>query len=154
MATYIEPFPASKRGDAFGTMAAYRKHPHRGQDWHPAAGTDIPAITAGTVMKVYTSVGLGHSLVQSTLDGYFVEYNHLEELPMLKQGDKLEIGQIIGHVGNTGTLTTGPHLHLAMATVKNVAECIIDKLIDPLKHIQAHPYIKPAPAKKPTRSKK
>jgi murein DD-endopeptidase MepM/ murein hydrolase activator NlpD len=153
MTAYIEPFDAKLRGDEFGNLAAYRKgRPHRGQDWHPKEGSTIPAITAGTVMAIFYSQGLGYCLIQSTFDGYFVLYAHMESHEH-KVGDKLDMGSTVGKVGNTGTLTTGPHLHLSMATSKNVAECLYDKLIDPLKHIQAN-LAKPIPAKPPVKRTK
>ena len=130
-------------------MAAYRKNPHRGQDWSPGEGKVIPAITNGAVKSVFWSDGLGNCLIQSTADGLFVLYAHLLEKPNLAVGHYLHAGDPIGKVGNTGTLTTGPHLHLSIASSKNVHECIYAKLIDPLKHIQANLAKPKAPAAKP-----
>lgn len=129
-------------------MAAYRKNPHRGQDWAPGAGKLIQAITAGKVTANFWSDGLGNCIIQSTTDGLWVLYAHLETKPNLSVGHALAIGDSIGKVGNTGTLTTGAHLHLSIASSKNVHECIAAKLIDPLAHIQKHlakPKAKPAP---------
>ena len=148
MSEYIEPFPASTRGDEFGNRAAYRKNPHRGQDWAPGQGKVIPAITNGSVKQVYFSAGLGNCLVQSTADGLFVLYAHMAELPNLSVGHYLHAGDPVGKVGNTGTLTTGAHLHLSIASSKSVAECLYDKLVDPLKHILANPA-KPKATPKP-----
>lgn len=135
MAVYLEPFSASTRGDEFGNMAAYRKNPHRGQDWAPGQGRTIPAITDGQVIANFWSDGLGHCLIQSTTDKLFVLYAHLLTAPNLAIGHKLKVGESIGQVGNTGTLTTGAHLHLSIAKAKNVHEVAYGKLIDPLKHI-------------------
>jgi murein DD-endopeptidase MepM/ murein hydrolase activator NlpD len=138
MSEYIEPFSASTRGDEFGNMAAYRKNPHRGQDWAPGQGRVIPAITAGKVIANFWSDGLGHCLIQSTTDKVFVLYAHLLAEPNLAVGHALKIGDSIGQVGNTGTLTLGAHLHLSIAKAKNVHEVAMSKLIDPLKHIAAN----------------
>jgi len=138
MATYIEPFPASTRGDEFGNMASYRKNPHRGQDWAPGAGKIIPAITAGKVTANFWSDGLGHCIIQSTNDKLWVIYAHLEAKPNLSIGHSLELGDPIGKVGNSGSLTTGSHLHLSIGKAKNVHEVIMAKLVDPLKHIIAN----------------
>lgn len=157
MATYIEPFQPGTRGDEFGNMAPYRKNPHRGQDWTPGAGRIIPAITAGKVTANFWSDGLGNCIIQSTEDGLWVLYAHLEAKPNLSVGHALKLGETIGKVGNTGSLTTGAHLHLSIAKSKNVHECIVSKLIDPLKHIlehQAKTSAKPAPKKPAPKGKK
>jgi murein DD-endopeptidase MepM/ murein hydrolase activator NlpD len=149
MTEYKEPFAASTRGDEFGNMASYRKNPHRGQDWAPGENKTIPAITTGKVTANFWSDGLGNCIIQNTADGLWVLYAHLLEQPKLAIGHALKLGDAIGKVGNTGSLTTGSHLHLSIARSKNVHECIAEKLIDPIKHIQANsPKVKPAPKDK------
>jgi murein DD-endopeptidase MepM/ murein hydrolase activator NlpD len=39
------------------------------------------------------------------------QYAHLSEY-YVKQGDRVKMGQVVAKTGNTGHLTTGPHLHL------------------------------------------
>ena len=138
MTVYKEPFAASTRGDEFGNMASYRKNPHRGQDWAPGNGKIIPAITAGKVVANFWSDGLGNCIIQSTTDKLWVLYAHLEAKPNLAIGHAIKLGYPIGKVGNTGSLTTGGHLHLSIAKAKNVHEVATAKLIDPLKHILAN----------------
>lgn len=149
MAQYIEPFPASTRGDTFGNLAPYRQgRPHRGQDWSPKAGTVIPAITNGAIKVNEWSDGLGWFIIQSTADDLYVLYAHLEAQPKLSIGHYVHAGDPIGKVGNTGRFSTGSHLHLSIASSKNVHLCDYSKLIDPLKHIAANPAPK-KPAAKP-----
>lgn len=147
MAAYIEPFAASTRGDEFGNLAAYRNgRPHRGQDWAPGEGKVIPAITNGAIKVNEWSQALGWIVIQSTADGLFILYAHLKEKPNLTIGHYVHAGDPIGKVGNTGDLSRGAHLHLSIATSKNVHLCEYGKLIDPIKHIQANPApAKPAP---------
>ncbi len=148
MAQYIEPFPASTRGDTFGNLAPYRQgRPHRGQDWSPKSGTVIPAITNGAIKVNEWSDGLGWFIIQSTADDLFVLYAHLESQPKLSVGHYVHAGDPIGKVGNTGKFTTGAHLHLSIASSKNVHLCDYSKLIDPLKHIAANPAPKKAAPK-------
>ena len=150
MTKYIEPFAAKLRGDEFGNLAPYRNgRPHRGQDWHPAEKSPIPAIVDGTVfVNEWTDV-LGHILIQSAGDGYWVLYAHLAEASPLAKGTKIKAGDIIGKVGggkNTpcGSASTGAHLHLSIGKANkdwgnpNIHLCAYDQLVDPLKHILAN----------------
>jgi murein DD-endopeptidase MepM/ murein hydrolase activator NlpD len=156
-ATYIEPFEKKLRGDALGNMAAYRTHPHRGQDWHPLELSPIKAITKGTVTANEWSDALGWILVHRTFDGLFVLYAHMAEQSSKKIGDIVSMGDIIGRVGGgkhkSGNASTGAHLHLAIASHKLPHLCLYEKLIDPIKHIennaaQAAPKPKKAAIKK------
>lgn len=155
MAQYIEPFPASTRGDEFGNLAPYRQgRPHRGQDWAPGRGKAIPAITSGTIKEIFWTDGLGWNLTQSTTDGLWITYSHLLEKPNVSIGKFLHVGKdYVGKVGDTGELSTGDHLHVTFARSKNPTVCPRDKLVDPLKHIAANPAPK-KPAPKPTAKKK
>lgn len=140
-AEYIEPFPG-KRGDELGNMASYRKHPHRGQDWQPAELSPIPAITRGKVIANDWSDVLGWFLIHSTMDGLFVLYAHLAEQSKLKVGSVVAMRDVIGRVGGgkhkSGSASTGAHLHLAIASSKQPHLCVYEKLVDPVKHIEAN----------------
>jgi murein DD-endopeptidase MepM/ murein hydrolase activator NlpD len=149
-AVYKEPFSVKLRGDEFGNLAPYRNgRPHRGQDWSPKEKSPIPAITAGTVfVNTWTDV-LGHILIQSAGDGYFVLYAHLAEESPLKKGDKIKLGDVIGKVGGgkntpSGSASTGAHLHLSIGKANkdwgnpNIHLSAYDDLVDPLKHILAN----------------
>ena len=136
MTKWVEPFPKNKRGDEFGNLAEYRKgRPHRGLDWSVAEGSLIRAIASGAVKEVEWSDGLGWYVIHSADAGKkFVIYAHLKEKPNLTVGKMVVAGETpVGRVGNTGTLTTGAHLHLSVATVKAVHMAPYDKLIDPAK---------------------
>jgi len=154
MADYLEPFPKKTRGDELGNLAPYRNgRPHRGQDWSPKELSVIPAITRGKVIfNGWTDV-LGWIVIHSTMDELWVLYAHLAEQSTLEVGTVVAIGDPIGRVGGgkhkSGSASTGAHLHLALASSKNVHLCPFDKLVDPLKHIAANPAkVKPAPKKK------
>lgn len=134
---YKEPFDKKFRGDRLGDTEPPRKHPHRGQDWHPRAKTIVPAITDGKITQIFWSDVLGWVVEQKTEDGLFVQYCHLLAKPKkLQEGDAVKLGQPVGRVGSTGSASTGPHLHLSIAKVKNGHLAPFSQLIDPLKHIQ------------------
>lgn len=138
MTLYKEPFAKEQRGDLFGNLAPYRNgKPHRGMDWHPPAGTIIPAITDGKVTQVFWSDVLGNVVETFTNDGLYVQYAHLKDKPKsLKKGSVVKLGQSIGRVGNTGAASTGAHLHLQLAKVPNGHLATYDSLLDPLDHIR------------------
>lgn len=134
MSEYFEPFPKSKRGDGFGNLAAYRNgRPHRGLDWSVKEGSVIKAIGTGRVIESAWSDVLGWYVIHSLEKGkLFVIYAHLKEKSKLEVDQVIRGGEdIIGLVGNTGTATTGAHLHLSVAKTRKVHLCAYDELIDP-----------------------
>jgi murein DD-endopeptidase MepM/ murein hydrolase activator NlpD len=143
-AIYKEPFSPKLRGDEYLNKAPYRKHPHRGQDWHPAVLTPIPAVTAGKVTQVFWSDVLGWVVEILGADKIYSQYCHIAPKTVtVKVGEAVELGHIIGKVGGnaaqpSGSASTGAHLHLGMSTVKNGHLADYSKLVDPLKHILAN----------------
>lgn len=141
MANFMLPFPLSKVTGEFNTRSAYRiKHglgAHRGTDWAMPNKTPIPAVGSGTIKYVGSSKILGHVIVQSVwAEGktWYVGYCHLAEAPKLKVGDKVECGDVVGLVGNTGSASSGPHLHATLGTtVKSVFYGHHNKVIFDLK---------------------
>ena len=89
-----------------------KQAPHYGVDIAVGAGTPIHAPTGGRVAVAeeffleggYTMLDHGH--------GVFSGYMH-QSKQLVKAGDMVERGQVIGHVGKTGR-ATGPHLHWAL----------------------------------------
>ena len=155
MAEYFEPFPGT-RGDELGNFASYRTQPHRGSDWSGNDGKIIKAITTGRVKKVFTSEQLGHCLIQSTGDGLHLLYAHMKSPSSRKVGEMVIGGETaIGVVGNTGTATTGSHLHCGLSAAPNPATASYASLVDLHKHIDANsatpaaaPVAEKAPVKK------
>ena len=144
--TWILPFPDSKITGHYGTMSAYRRsrgmQAHSGTDWAGKASTLIPAISAGEVKLIQYSNILGWVVVQSAKDHKgktkYIGYCHLycsyhgaeckgpkqgckTPLKSTKVGDKVETGQKYLRLGNSGSATTGPHLHATLSnSVKGV----------------------------------
>jgi murein DD-endopeptidase MepM/ murein hydrolase activator NlpD len=95
----------------------YRIHPiyktsimHTGQDFTAPVGTEIYATGNGVVEKVeYYGRGYGNNVIIRHGYGYETLYGHMSKINV-RQGQKINRGDIIGFVGNTGT-STGPHLH-------------------------------------------
>ena len=82
----------------------------------------------------------------------FLLYAHMKAPSSRKVGEMVIGGETaIGVVGNTGTATTGSHLHCGLSTAPNPATASYAALIDLHAHIVANsakPVVAPA-AKKP-----
>ena len=86
---------------------------HQGVDMIAARGTPLVAIESGTVSKI-SNGGLGGKTVWLRSDtGHSYYYAHLDGWASgLATGDYLEVGELLGYVGNTGNaIYTVPHLH-------------------------------------------
>ena len=77
------------------------------------AGSVVKAVLDGTVINDSWSEDAGHT-IQIQHDGDIISiYKHNEKL-LKKTGEKVTAGTPIALTGNTGTLTTGEHLHFEL----------------------------------------
>jgi murein DD-endopeptidase MepM/ murein hydrolase activator NlpD len=83
--------------------------PHPGVDISAASGTPILATGRGVVTFVGTKAGYGKTVEIDHGFGYVTLYAHAGSLNV-KRGQRVERGDVIGAVGQTG-LATAPHLH-------------------------------------------
>lgn len=92
------------------TYYGSKDHEGGALDFPVAPGTPIYAVADGTVLNsAYMGAG-GNMATIRHADGTITGYAHMIELPIVKVGDKVKAGQVIGFVGSTGR-STGPHLH-------------------------------------------
>ena len=82
---------------------------HRGIDIAAPIGTPVYAPAKGVVAFAGVQGGYGNVIFVKHRGGLSTRYGHLDKI-LVKEGQKVERGDIIGHVGNTGR-STGPHLH-------------------------------------------
>lgn len=83
---------------------------HEGQDFTAPTGTEIYSSGNGTVIKaVKQRYGFGFHVVISHGYGFETVYAHMSQI-LVKKGQKVKRGDVLGLVGNTGT-STAPHLH-------------------------------------------
>lgn len=95
----------------------YRIHPiykirkfHYGMDFTASIGTDVYVTGDGVVSEVTSEhSGYGNMILVDHGYGYTTLYGHLSRSGV-KPGQKVNRGEVIGFVGNTGT-STAPHLH-------------------------------------------
>ncbi|MFT5479138.1 MAG: murein DD-endopeptidase MepM/ murein hydrolase activator NlpD [Bacteroidia bacterium] len=83
---------------------------HAGMDFTAPTGTEVHSTGDGVIEKVEAQRwGYGKSIVVNHGFGYKTRYAHLSKF-MVKPGQKVTRGQVIGLVGSTGK-STAPHLH-------------------------------------------
>lgn len=129
MTQYRYPFPLDTITVPFGVVDAEHRSPHRGTDFAPG-GLPIPAISDGVVVRDETQSGLGNLVTVQAPDGVFWSACHMVARSPLSVGDTVSRGDIVGTVGNTGSLTTGRHLHFTMSStssdpaVGSVFDCV------------------------------
>jgi len=101
----------SKFGPRFHPVLHYTRL-HGGTDFAAPVGTPIYAARAGTVSSASPSGCAGNMVIMTHDNGMATRYFHLSRYADgLQAGQQVEQGFTIGYVGNTGTCTTGPHLH-------------------------------------------
>ncbi|MDX1669282.1 MAG: peptidoglycan DD-metalloendopeptidase family protein [Limnobacter sp.] len=84
---------------------------HNGVDYAAPTGTPIHATANGRVELVGRKGGYGNVVYLKHNNGYSTRYAHMSRFARgLRNGDRVEQGDIIGYVGATGW-ATGPHLH-------------------------------------------
>ena len=82
---------------------------HKGIDIVADLGVDVTASAEGVVTHAGRNGGYGKTVDISHGFGYVTRYAHLSEI-LVRPGQRLRRGQILGRVGSTGR-STGPHLH-------------------------------------------
>jgi murein DD-endopeptidase MepM/ murein hydrolase activator NlpD len=110
-----------------------RKHPfskqyqfHEGVDIATSSGTPIKATGKGVVVFSGWQGGYGKVIIISHGYGIKTRYAH-NSVNLVKVGDRVNKGQIIGKVGSTGQ-STGPHVHFEIE--------VNGRVVDPLKFIK------------------
>ena len=102
---------------------------HNGIDLAANGGTPIYASRPGTVTAYVNHKTLGNYVIINHHDGYKTVYAHMnnKSIGVVKTGQKVAIGELIGYVGTTGR-STGNHLHFAI--IKNGSYVNPAKYID------------------------
>lgn len=72
--------------------------------------TPVKATANGMVIFAEWTADTGHVIILEHENGLISVYKHNGSLNK-SQGDIVRVGEVIAAVGNTGELTTGPHLH-------------------------------------------
>lgn len=125
----IAPIDLIRMASGFG----YRTHPifqirkfHKGIDLVALKGTPVYATAKGRVVIASNSDdGYGNKIMIDHGFGYKTVYAHLHKIDV-KVGQEVNLGDMIGEVGNTG-LSVAPHLHYEVR--------MDDQVVNPLAYI-------------------
>jgi murein DD-endopeptidase MepM/ murein hydrolase activator NlpD len=86
---------------------------HSGVDYHAPIGTPVWAVADGTVSTAGYESGGGNTVCIRHALSFESCYLHLSKIHV-KSGQKIQQKMVVADSGNTGRLTTGPHLHFGM----------------------------------------
>lgn len=89
------------------------RSPHSGLDIAAPRGTPVVAPASGQVTAVGQYFFNGNNVILDHGQGLVSMYSHLDHIEVAK-GDRLDAGDLIGTVGDTGRVT-GPHLHWSLS---------------------------------------
>jgi len=99
-----------KPADGLVTRGFNKEISHYGIDFSMPVGSVVRASASGIVIFADYTINDGYKIILSHSKGYITIYKHLSQI-LKKERDYVKQGDIIGLSGNTGKLTTGPHLH-------------------------------------------
>lgn len=98
---------------------------HAGVDVASPKGTEVNAVFAGTVSRLYEDDALGVMVEVTGSSGMTAVYANLKEEPPVKEGTKVNAGDVIGYVGDTALSECGEASHVHF-------ELLVDgKYVDP-----------------------
>ena len=103
-----------------------KKTLHAGLDIGARKGTSIFAPASGKVVVAAYDGRMGKFIRIDHGYGLETTYGHLSKI-LVKYGDRIQRGDLIGLVGSTGKFSTGPHLHYQVA--------VNDKVVNPIDYI-------------------
>jgi murein DD-endopeptidase MepM/ murein hydrolase activator NlpD len=89
------------------------EHNHWALDITAEPGSPVKSVAQGTVVFADWTTNQGYVLVVEHQDRFISVYKHCGTL-LKSQSDRVKAGEAIATVGNTGTLSTGPHLHFEL----------------------------------------
>jgi murein DD-endopeptidase MepM/ murein hydrolase activator NlpD len=101
---------------------------HPGIDMTAVEGTRYFSVADGTVILARYNGGYGYNVMVEHAGGVVTVYGHSSKL-LVKEGQRVVAGQLLGLTGNTG-FSTGPHLHFEIR--------VGGKPIEPLAFMRKH----------------
>ena len=84
-------------------------------------GIEIVSASAGKV--IFAGKKIGNTVIIDAGRGYQITYGHLQDISV-KKGQKIEMGDLLGHLGKTGTVN--PHLHFQVDLIKKSSRTAVN----------------------------
>lgn len=122
------------RNDPINGKRAY----HRGVDIRGRKGSDVKATANGIVKIENYDRRNGRYILVDHGNGFITKYAHMKK-SLVKRGDTVARGQVIGLVGSTGR-STGPHVHYEIH--------YDDKIVNPTRFVRIAKYLNRSKKKK------
>jgi murein DD-endopeptidase MepM/ murein hydrolase activator NlpD len=141
----VQPWP---EGYTVNARSPYgpRVHPitgrrkfHHGVDVALPVGTELRAPADGTIVHKGNSSSGGYTLIVRHGFDLHTVYYHLQKSSERRRGDKVLLGEVIAHSGNTGA-STGPHLHWEVRKSRKWGDTV-----DPMPYLTKADLTKPEP---------
>ncbi len=107
----VYSFYAPLKGVITDTFNQRNKHTAIDIASYPNAA--VKATLDGTVVLSSWTPETGHVMVVQHTDNFISVYKHNAVL-LKKQGNRVRVGEVIALMGNSGELTSGPHLHFEL----------------------------------------
>lgn len=85
-------------------------HFHLGIDYDMRVGTKVYSPASGTIIESGWNPVYGNRIIVRTAEGYTAMLAHLSQLSA-RIGTTVKAGDLLGLSGNTGSASSGPHLH-------------------------------------------
>ena len=117
---------------------------HEGVDLFAPIGTDLLAVADAVVLETGTDGGRGNYIsIYSPSLGDTYNYLHMVEPALVAEGEKVTAGQLLGHLGCTGSCY-GAHLHFEVHEGRDTYGAVKDPLplLDSLKLAPADPSMR------------
>jgi murein DD-endopeptidase MepM/ murein hydrolase activator NlpD len=125
---------SSRIRDKWGASRGGGIRKHKGIDIHARKGTPVVAVCDGVIVeKALTPIGGKTLWLRSEDYGWKAYYAHLDK-QLVREGQHVKKGQVIGTVGNTGNARTTPsHLHYGISSG--------DDWVNPLPYVKYSPKV-------------
>ncbi len=107
----IKSSVSSQFGERTHPIKKYLQH-HEGLDLRAPKGAPIHSISSGRVVFAGRYLGYGNLIVVRHTESLTSHYGHCSKI-LVKVGDTVHAGTLIGEVGSTG-ISTGAHLHFEL----------------------------------------